>query len=103
MRGAGVGSALDVGVMAAYCCAFARLVEAERQIREAGLTRNDRDGDHRRHPLVMVARAAGQDVARLAAELGLSPAARLRVSYDAQAQADPWDALLEEVANGRNR
>jgi len=51
----------------------------------------------------MVARAAGQDVARLAAELGLSPAARLRVSYDAQAQADPWDALLEEVASERNR
>jgi len=100
MRDAGVGTALDVGVLAAYCFAVARLVEAERRIAEAHLVRKDKRGAERRHPLVMVARAAGQDVARLATELGLSPAARLRVSYDAQGQADPWDALMEEVRDG---
>jgi len=99
MRDAGVGTALDVGVLAAYCFAVARLVEAERRIAKAHLVRKDKHGAERRHPLVMVARAAGQDVARLAAELGLSPAARLRVSYDGAGRVDSWSEFLNELRN----
>lgn len=98
MRKHGVGTALDMGVLAAYCFAFARMIEAEHALRQEGLLYEDDKGQHRRHPLLMAARAAEQDVARYAAELGLSPAARLRVSYDGA--AEDWQRIFDELADG---
>lgn len=96
LRERSIGTVLDVGVLAAYCFAFARMLTAEKALRERGLTYRDKNGDERRHPLLMAARAAAQDMARFAGELGLSPAARLRVSYDGA--AEDWQSFFDGLA-----
>lgn len=95
MRAHGVGTALDVALLAAYCYAYARMIEAENALRREGMTYVDNKGQERRNPLLMAARAAAQDLARYAADLGLSPAARLRVSYDAR--SDDWQRVFDEL------
>lgn len=97
MRAHHVGTPLDIAALAAYCFAFARMLTAERALRDRGLTYVDKNGDERRHPLLMAAWAAAQDMVRFASELGLTPAARLRISYDATGQ--DWQNFFDDLSD----
>jgi P27 family predicted phage terminase small subunit len=79
---------VDVGLMAAYCSAFARWKAAEEALaREAeadpdsaGLTVPDAHGTPRLNPLVRIARNAAQLMLHCASQLGCTPTARARLA-----------------------
>ena len=88
MARSGILSALDRGALAAYAQAYGRWVAAERALRvmaardavTAGLVIRTQGGNAIQNPLVGTANKAMADMVRYAAEFGLTPSARSRVT-----------------------
>jgi P27 family predicted phage terminase small subunit len=78
----GVLAAIDRAALAAYCQSYGRWLDAERELRRAGLTFETDKGNHVQSPLVGIARRAMADVVRYSAEFGMTPSARSRVQAD---------------------
>jgi P27 family predicted phage terminase small subunit len=84
----GILTELDRGVLTAYCQAYARWAQAERAVREmaarqplyGGLMIATKNGNVIQNPLVGIANKALSDLARYAAELGMTPSGRARVA-----------------------
>jgi P27 family predicted phage terminase small subunit len=80
----GLVTTLDLKVLAAYCCAAAHFEAAERMLRDmaerdpvsGALLIKTAAGSAMYNPVIGIARKAAQDMVRIAAEFGLSPAAR---------------------------
>ncbi|SDY93329.1 phage terminase small subunit P27 family [Citreimonas salinaria] len=103
MAKAGILSALDRGTLAAYAQAYGRWVAAERALRvmaardavTAGLVIRTQSGNAIQNPLVGTANKAMADMVRYAAEFGLTPSARSRVSATYFQEADDPFAWFE--------
>lgn len=94
LDGRGILSKSDRGILAAYCNAYSRLHNAWKlcDVYETAT----RDGAAvKGNPAVAMASQASKDLARAAAELGLTPTARVRVG-PAAAAADSFDQFLQE-------
>src|SRR4029079_10913387 len=84
----GLLTVLDLQPLAAYCQAYAHWVTAERALARmaaedphfSGLMITGSTGSHMANPLVKIARGAAADMLRFAAEFGLTPVARSRLS-----------------------
>jgi P27 family predicted phage terminase small subunit len=76
----GVVSTLDRAVMAAYCQAYGRWVEAERRQKDAPLVIRLPSGVIQQSPFVSIANKQLELMHKFLAELGLSPSSRSRVS-----------------------
>jgi P27 family predicted phage terminase small subunit len=98
-------SILDVGVLSAYCVAYARWRTAEEMLLELArrdpalrglLLKSSRDGMPVNNPLVRIAAHAASDMTRYGTELGLSPSARARIATGpiASAKANKFTGLL---------
>ena len=74
----GVLAKIDRAVLAAYCSAWSRSVETQRNLDEDGVTYVDAHGDERKNPNWQIWRESVTTFAALAKELFVSPAARLR-------------------------
>ena len=79
---------LDRAVLAAYAQSFGRWLIAERQLGRILLSKTG-SGTNMQHPLLGIARRAGQDAVKYATELGMSPVARLR--FDGVQSPPPSD------------
>lgn len=96
MAKAGILSTLDRGALAAYAQAYGRWVAAERALAvmaardavTAGLMIRTQSGNAIQNPLVGTANKAMADMVRYAAEFGLTPSARGRVSATSAIDAD---------------
>lgn len=96
MAQAGILSELDRGALAAYAQAYGRWVAAERALAvmaardsvTAGLVIRTQSGNAIQNPLVGTANKAMADMVRYAAEFGLTPSARSRVSATNMPDAD---------------
>ena len=96
----GIMTNLDRGALAAYCQAYGRWVAAETALARMaekdaiteGLILRTKAGNAIQNPLVGSANKAMADVVRYAAEFGLTPSARSRVSGAGQtdAEGDPF-------------
>lgn len=96
---AGLLSGIDRAVLAAYCQAYGRWVQAERAIAEmakrdqltGGLMIKTTNGNAIQNPLVGTANKAAGDMVRFAVEFGMSPSARSRISAapPSEEDADP--------------
>lgn len=75
----GLLSHLDRAALAAYCQLYARWWEAERAIREHGLTQVTESGYVAQRPEVGIANTALTQMRRYLVEFGLTPAARSRI------------------------
>lgn len=75
----GVVSVIDRAVLAAYCQAWGRWVEAEEKLREAPLLIRTPSGYVQQSPWLSVANRQMELMGRCMAELGLTPASRSRV------------------------
>ncbi|WP_372836781.1 phage terminase small subunit P27 family [Puniceibacterium confluentis] len=93
---------LDRGPLAAYCQAYGRWSAAETALARMaakdavtdGLIIRTKSGNLIQNPLVGAANKAMADMVRYAAEFGLTPSARTRVSgLDAAAAPNPFAAL----------
>lgn len=73
-------SALDLGALAAYCCAVGRHDELVRVLALDGLMVDGARGGMVKHPAVAVLNATVIQIKALGAELALTPASRLRFS-----------------------
>jgi P27 family predicted phage terminase small subunit len=88
LRGQGLFTELDRGMLAAYCQAYGRWAQAERALAEmgkldpvtGGLMIRTKSGNAIQNPIVGTANKAMSDMARFAAELGMTPSARTRVA-----------------------
>ncbi len=78
-------SRVDVAIMGAYCCAFVRWQDAEKEIQnmqsiKTGLCTTTKTGKIIGiNPLITISRAAQQDMVAYAVQLGMSPSARLKM------------------------
>lgn len=85
---AGLMTELDRAALSAYCAAYGRWAQAERAINQmagkdgihAALLVRTKDGNAIQNPLVGIANKARADVVRFAAEFGMTPSARTRVT-----------------------
>jgi P27 family predicted phage terminase small subunit len=72
-------SKADGAALAIYAEAFAEFMFTVEAIGKSRLLIKDRDGNLRRNPLLRIRDAAVERLARMAAQLGLTPAARTRL------------------------
>lgn len=87
-------SPTDGPVMTALCSAYSRLVRVRAVLAvESLIVTNEKNGATKAHPLLQTEAGAASEVHRYAAELGLSPTARARISkVEVPEDDDGWDA-----------
>jgi len=79
------------GVLAAYCVAWGRWVEAEKQIQQCGMVITTPNGHLAQSPYLPIANKAWAQMMKAIPELGISPSSQARVSTVGQAaEADPF-------------
>ena len=90
----GILSHLDLAVVSAYCQAWARWLDAEKNLSKTGPVVKAPSGYPILNPWLTIANKALQQVQRLACELGLTPSARTRINLDLKADEptafDKW-------------
>lgn len=97
LYGMGVLTSVDQTMLAAYCMAYARwrLAEEDLQVMADadpithGALLKTKEGNAIQNPLVGIANVARRDMARLAAEFGLSPSSRTLISSGREDGSDP--------------
>ena len=72
-------NSLDRGVMTAYCVAWSRLKHATEIIEAEGSLDRTPRGEARQHPAAIQANLAMEQIRKLGAELGFTPASRERI------------------------
>lgn len=77
----GILSILDRAMLALYCVAWGDYVELVALIKKEGWTVGTGEGGVKRHPAASSLREAHDRVRSAASELGLTPAARVRLAY----------------------
>jgi P27 family predicted phage terminase small subunit len=86
----GILSSVDQSTLAAYCMACSRWRRAEEEIAELSKNPNSKgalviktvSGNYIQNPLIGIANKAAADMVRYAAEFGLTPSARVRLSIN---------------------
>lgn len=99
MASLGLLTGLDRASLAAYCQAYGRWAQAERALAKMtnqadGLVIKTQSGNMIQNPLVGVANKAMSDMMRYAAEFGMTPSARTRISVDQDDKDDPASEFL---------
>ncbi len=88
-------------VLALYCQAWARMTVAERHINEHGsVVPAPRTGVPMQNPHVSIARSAGDRVAKMAVEMGLTPSSRSRVGAASHAGAPEFPVGTNAGSSG---
>jgi P27 family predicted phage terminase small subunit len=101
----GLLTVLDVMPLASYCAAYCHWRQAAEALSRvtalnpdtsAGLLVKRADGNPTPNPLIGIARKASADMVRYAAEFGMSPAARARISAGVGFEPPPnkFDGLI---------
>jgi P27 family predicted phage terminase small subunit len=90
----GVISIVDRAVLAAYCQAYGRWVEAEEKLKETPLLFKTPSGYVQQSPWLNIANRQMELMGRYMAEIGLTPASRSRVAALASA-AEPLDMVTK--------
>lgn len=86
----GLLSHVDRAALAAYCAAYGRWVEAERMIREHGMTQLSPNGYVQQSPHLSIANKALAQMKAFLTEFGMTPSSRSKVA--AQPKEDTDDA-----------
>lgn len=96
----GLLSGLDRAALGAYCQAYGRWAQAERALAKMtnqadGLIIKTISGNMIQNPLVGVANKAMSDMMRYAAEFGMTPSARSRISASEHDDRDPGERFFD--------
>jgi len=86
--GMGVITVVDRAVLAAYCQAYGRWVEAEQKLKETPLLFKTPSGYVQQSPWLGIANRQMELMGRYMAEIGLTPASRSRITAYAQSAAE---------------
>lgn len=99
----GVFTGVDIAPLAAYCQAYGRWVKAEIALAEmsrvdtsmfGGMMMRTANGNHIQNPILGVAVRALEQMTRLAAEFGMTPASRSRINLPDEPDGNPLAQLL---------
>ena len=94
----GVLTTIDRAALAAYCQAYGRWVEAEERMRDGQMLYKTPSGHVQQSPLLSIINKQLELMGRYMAELGMTPAARSRVSVvDAPDLTGPRTIQIEFV------
>ena len=93
----GVVSVIDRAVLAAYCQAWGRWVEAEEKLREAPLLIRTPSGYVQQSPWLSVANRQMELMGRYMAEIGLTPAARSRIVVQGTPQTAEPPVIIRRI------
>lgn len=96
LHNAGVLTYVDRGVLAVYCQAYGRLVEAETELRLRGDVIETTNGNLVQSPYLQIANRAMDQMVRAAKELGMTPASRSSIKID-KPELSLADILFAEV------
>lgn len=107
LREIGVLTLVDRAALAAYCQAWAELVDCTKVLQAEGRVAKepivDKEGEHigdkiRAHPIVRMQRDAFSRLKTFLAEFGLTPASRSRIKVpEAPSEVDPLAELLRRA------
>ena len=106
----GVLTSVDRALLAAYCQSWALWREAEDEVRKSGQVVKSTNGSTYMNPWLQAAISARKDMTKLAAELGMSPSNRSRMTVpkeDESAEPSLADMLFNdppgEMSNDHKR
>lgn len=92
---AGVLTAVDRDLLAAYCQAFSRWVNAELKVRATGEVIKTTNGNLIQNPYLGIANRAIDQMARLAGEFGLTPSSRAHLKVEPAKERSLADILFD--------
>jgi len=96
LRRLGLLTIVDRAALAAYCQAYTRWVEAEAIVEKEGLIFTTDKGYLQQRPEVGIAQKAMQIMKAFAAEFGLTPASRTRISVSQKPEPqDPMEGFID--------
>ena len=90
----GLLTQVDMAALAGYCQSYARWAEAERALRVHGLVMETPSGYAQQRPEVSISQKERQLMRAFAAEFGLSPSSRGRLSVPGAKIEDEFEAVL---------
>lgn len=96
----GLLTQIDRTVLAAYCQAYARWVEAERKLAETPPLLKTPAGYVQVSPWITISNKQVELMTRLMAELGLTPSARSRLAIQIPNGPKPWEYVPESRRKG---
>lgn len=91
LNGVGLLTRIDRTVLAAYCQAYGRWVEAERKLAETPPLLKTPAGYVQVSPWITISNRQVELMTRLMAELGLTPSARSRLAIQLPNGPRPWE------------
>jgi P27 family predicted phage terminase small subunit len=110
LEDAGLLTKADHAALVRYCEAWAEWVEVNERIKQTGvlIRRSRDDGELRRNPLLFVRRELADALDRLAVQLMLTPASRLRAGIDhghhlEREDGDEEREIVDELSEMRRR
>lgn len=93
----GVVTEADRAALAAYAMAYGRWVEAERNVAENGMIQKTSNGNLIQNPYLSVANRALEQMVKIAAEFGMTPAARSKLHVEPHEEESLADILFAEA------
>ena len=90
---------LDRGILAAYCLAWSRLRKATETLSREGETFKTDKGYMGPHPAISQANQAMEQLRKLGAEMGFTPASRERIHPQKQEDDEPRGVLNGQWRN----
>lgn len=102
LHGLGLLTEIDRAMLAAYCIAWGRWVEAEQNLAKYGTVMLSPDkGWPVQSPYLAIANRAMEQMAKFLTEFGMSPSSRTRIQVSGQsATSDPMEELLAGRRSG---
>ena len=92
----GLLTQVDRAVLAAYCQAYGRWVEAERKLAETPVLLKTPAGYVQQSPWLTVSNKQLELMAKFMAEIGLTPSSRSRLAIQVPTGPKPWEDPLAE-------
>jgi P27 family predicted phage terminase small subunit len=95
---------LDALSLASYCRVYSMWREADKQVKEQGITFIADNGNIRCNPAAKLALSLFEAMRRMASEFGFTPAARSRLTCEqpATAEEDEFESFLDEGSSKAN-
>lgn len=92
----GLLTGMDRAALGAYCSAYARWHDAQKILAKVGMTIETPNGMIMPSPYISIINKAVEQMVSIAAQFGMTPASRARVSADQAPPKDPFDEFLDE-------
>ncbi len=96
----GLLTQIDRAVLAAYCQAYGRWVEAERKLATTPPLLKTPAGYVQVSPWITISNKQVELMTRLMAELGLTPSARSRLAVQVATGPKPWEFCADDYRSG---